>query len=85
MNTAQAVILIFTFAVGVAGIVWLCWSPIVHHDETTHCQKCGCGMVEVSNGWQCPECRNLVECEREETPNTEKQTPKVCRCDICQP
>lgn len=83
MTNAQAVFLIFTIATAVAGVVWLVWD--VRHDETTHCQRCGCGMIEVSNGWQCPECRNLVECEKVETSNTKHQTPRVCGCDICQP
>jgi len=60
MTNAQVVVLIFTIATAVAGVVWLLW---LHLDETTHCQKCGCGMVDSASGWQCPECRNLVEAE----------------------
>lgn len=60
MTNAMAFVLIFTAATGAASFVWLLW---LHHDETTHCQRCGCGMIESSTGWQCPECRNIVETE----------------------
>jgi len=32
-------------------------------DETQQCEKCGCGMIDAATGWQCPECRHIVESE----------------------
>lgn len=32
-------------------------------DETEQCELCGCGMLEICTGWQCPECKHIVEAE----------------------
>ena len=32
-------------------------------DETSNCERCGCGMVECARGWVCPECKAVIEAE----------------------